>query len=124
MTRKQPDLRVVEGGLTCEIAAREGTVRVALSGILDRRTLAAVRRRVDALLWQRGRRIVLDGARLIHVDYRAVADLLAWRRDLAPYGHRLLLSRWSSYLRTILLLGAGAEPTGGRRPGQRLRTRG
>lgn len=104
-TRRPPRLQVLEGGLDFEIRERDGTVRVALSGALDRAMLGRIAAAVAPRLVRRGRAVVLDGRRLNHVDYRCAADLAAWQRVLRPYGHRLLLSGWSVFHRTLLILG-------------------
>ncbi len=104
-TRRPPHLYVLEGGLGFEIRERDGDVRVALSGVLDRpmlqRLVAAVRPRLQ----RRDCRIVLDGRGLEHLDFRAVRDLVAWNRHLRDYGHTLLLAGWRPYHRAILILG-------------------
>lgn len=104
-TRRTPRLTLLEGGSTFEIQERGSVLRVALLGVLDRERLQALRRRVAPLLVQRGRRIVLDGHSLRHVDYRVAADLRHWNEQLKSYGHALLLAGWSPYLRTLLTLG-------------------
>ena len=109
-TRTPRRLSLIDGGSAADCIVRDDAVRVSLSGTLDRPTLRAVRRRVERCLWRRGLRVELDGRRLLHLDYRAAGELLAWHRDLAAYGHRMLLVGWSRYLRTILLLGLGGEP--------------
>ena len=105
-TRRTPRFSLLEGGLDFEVQERGPVLRVTLSGELDRERLARLRRRIAPRLVRRGRRIVLDGHGLRHVDYRAVSALLAWHRQLRAFGHDLLLARWNGYLRTILVLGA------------------
>lgn len=116
-TRLRPRLQLLEGGLDFEIREREDVVRVALSGTLDRARLSQLMACVAPRLDRRGRSIVLDGARLEHLDYRVVDALIAWARDLRAFGHRLSISGWSPYLRAILALGgrpvATAAPVDG-----------
>jgi len=104
-TRRTPRLTLLEGGSTFEIQERGSVLRVALLGTLDHRRLQELRRRIAPHLVQRGRRIVLDGRRLRHVDYRVAADLRRWNDQLKSFGHALLLGGWSPYLRTLLALG-------------------
>jgi len=105
-TRQPPHLHLLEGGLDFEIRERDGDVRVVLSGSLDRGLLNRIISTLTPRLARRGRRIVLDGAHLAHVDYRAVADLVDWGHRLGVYGHGLWLDGWNAYLRAILVLGA------------------
>jgi anti-anti-sigma regulatory factor len=88
--------------LDLEIRERGATVWVALSGVLDAARLALLTRRITPLLQRRGRRIVLDGRRLVHLDYRCVPRLLAWSQGLCAFDHQLLLYGWNAYLRAIL----------------------
>lgn len=108
-TRRIPRFSLLEGGSDVEVQERGRDLRVTLSGELDRERLARLRRRIAPRLVRRGRRIVLDGSELRHVDYRAVGLLLAWHRELHEFGHDLLISRWNDYLRTILVLGAAPQ---------------
>jgi len=105
-TRQPPHLHLLEGGLDFEIRERDGAVRVVLSGSLDHDLLRRVKTVTAPRLCRRGRRIVLDGRRLDHVDYRVVAALIDWARDLRVYGHGLYLEGWRPYLKAILALGA------------------
>jgi anti-anti-sigma regulatory factor len=105
-TRQPPHLHLVKGGLDFEIREHDGDVRVALSGTLDRNQLSQLMRQTAPRLSRRGRRVILDGQALEHLDYRVVGDLMDWARDLRAFGHRLLLTEWSTYLRTILVVGA------------------
>lgn len=101
-TRQSVRLEVLDGGLEFEIRERGATVWVSLSGALDGERLAELKRRVRPCLQCRERRLVLDGRRLLHLDYRCVTALLAWNDDLRSFSHQLLLYGWSSYLRAIL----------------------
>ncbi len=105
-TRHQPSLQLLEGGLDFEIREHDGDVRVALSGTLDRDKLSRLISLTARRLSRRGRRIILEGGDLEHLDYRAVGDLVDWARDLRTFSHRLMLSDWNTYLRTILVIGA------------------
>ncbi len=109
-TRQLPHLQLLEGGLDFEIREHDEVVRVALSGTLDHDQLSRLKARLTARLPRRGRRIVLDGGALDHLDYRAVDALIAWARDLRTFGHRLSIVNWSPYLRAILAL--GGRPAG------------
>jgi hypothetical protein len=102
MTLQSPDRLSRTGALAFTIDQRDTAVWVTLSGVMDREGLARVVRRVDPLLTGRSRRVVLDGARLLHVDYRAVRDLVGWNDHLKPYAHQLRLARWSRYRHVIL----------------------
>ena len=114
-TRQPPHLHLLEGGLDFEIREHDGDVRVVLSGSLDHDLLARIISATTPRLARRDRRIVLDGSRLAHVDYRAVGTLTDWGRRLRAFGHALLLDGWSPSLRAILVLGgrscAPATPT-------------
>jgi ABC-type transporter Mla MlaB component len=107
-TRHLPHLQLLEGGLDFEIREHGGDVRVVLSGNLDRDLLERIVPATTPRLARRGCRVVLDGARLAHLDYRAVPALVEWGRDLRAYGHRLLIAGWRPYLRVILALGGSA----------------
>jgi hypothetical protein len=94
--------RVIDSGLDFEIRQQGAAVWIALFGILDRPRLVQLRRSLSPQLRRRGLRIVLDGRRLHHIDYRVVRELLAWNRQLRALDHRLFLFRWSNYLQAIL----------------------
>ena len=87
-----------------EIGNRERAVWVALSGILDRQGVESMISRVAPRLARRGCRIILDGSRLTHLDYRATHSLLAWHRKLRDHHHQLFLHGWSDYLKAILVM--------------------
>jgi hypothetical protein len=106
-------------GSRLEITVRnkERAVWVALSGILDRQGVQRMISRVAPRLAERGCRIILDGKRLTHLDYRATHGLLIWNRKLRDHHHQLFLYRWSDYLKAILVMEdwdreLGAMPTG------------
>lgn len=105
-TRQPPHLHLVKGGLDFEIQEHDGDVRVALSGTLDRNQLTKLVRQMVPRLSRRDRRVILDGTDLEHLDYRVVEDLVGWARELRAFGHRLLLTEWNTYLRTIMVVGA------------------
>jgi len=109
-TRWTPRFTLLEGGSDFEIQVRGSVLRVTLLGTLDRNQLVELKRRVAPFLVKRSRRIILDGHRLRHVDYRVAGPLRDWNRALAVFDHSLMLSGWNSYLRTILTLGAAAAP--------------
>jgi len=103
-TRTSTRFEVLDGGMELEIRERGATLWVALSGILDGPRLEQVVQQVAPRLTRRGRRIVLDGSRLLHLDYRAVPRLIAWHDALRPFQHQLFLSGWNAYLKAILLV--------------------
>ena len=90
--------------LEVEVRQTDRTVRVALSGILDRNGVEKVIGRVAPRLMGRGCRVVLDGSQLSHLDYRATEALVSWNRKLRQYRHELYLQNWSDYLKAILLM--------------------
>jgi hypothetical protein len=100
-----------------EIRHSERAVWVSLSGIMDRQGVEKLISRVAPRLATRGCRIILDGSRLTHLDYRATHGLLGWNRKLRDFRHQLLLHRWSDYLKAILVMEdwdreLGAMPAG------------
>ncbi len=112
-----PGRQEAAGTLTeIEIRQNERAVWVTLSGILDRAGVEKLIARVTPRLDQRGRRIVLDGSRLAHLDYRATGALVAWNRRLKAFHHQLYLHGWSDYLKAIVVMEdwdreLGATPT-------------
>ena len=90
--------------LEVEVRQTDRTVRVTLSGILDRNGVEKVIGRVAPRLLGRGFRVVLDGSQLSHLDYRATAALVQWNRKLRQFRHQLFLQGWSDYLKAILLM--------------------
>ena len=102
---RQLDVRT-DAGSRMEIKVRhtERAVWVSLSGILDRDGVERLISRVAPRLARRGCRIILDGTRLTHLDYRATHGLVAWNRKLRDHHHQLLLHRWSDYLKAILVM--------------------
>ena len=87
-----------------DIRHRERAVWVSLSGILDRQGVERMISRVAPRLARRGCRIILDGSRLAHLDYRATHSLLAWNRKLRDHRHQLFLHGWNEYLKAILVM--------------------
>jgi hypothetical protein len=83
---------------------QERAVWVTLSGILDGEGLDRLIRRVGPDLARGGCRVVLEGKRLLHLDYRAVTILVRWQRRLRERGHRIWLANWSEYLQMILAM--------------------
>jgi hypothetical protein len=114
LTRWTPRFTLLEGGSDFEIQVRGTDLRVTLLGTLDRHQLKCLQRRIAPYLVQRGRRIILDGRRLKHVDFRIAEPLREWNRALSIFDHDLMLAGWNPYLRTILTLGdtaATSTPT-------------
>jgi len=105
--------------LQIQVSQVDRTVRVTLSGILDSQGVEKLKRQVATNLVCRGCRIVLDGSRLTHLDYRATGGLIRWYRQLREYNHQMYLLSWSDYLKAILVMedwdrelgAAGSEPS-------------
>ncbi len=105
--------------LQIQVSHTERTVRVALSGTLDCEGVEKLIIRVGSRLISRGCRIILDGSRLGHLDFRATHGLIRWNRQLRDYNHQLYLKDWSDYLKAILVMedwdrelgSAGSEPS-------------
>ena len=104
--------------LQIQVSQYEKTVRVSLSGTLDCTGVEKLISRVAPRLVSRGCRIILDGSRLTHLDFRATHSLIRWNRQLRDFNHQLFLSQWSDYLKAILVMedwdrelgAAGSEP--------------
>jgi ABC-type transporter Mla MlaB component len=94
--------QIAGSALTFAVEQQDRLIWITLSGILDREGLHRLARRAGASLAAPGCRVVLDGRRLAHVDYRVVERLADWRRRLARQGQQLELIGWSDYLRAIL----------------------
>ena len=90
--------------LDIEVSNKDMTVRVALSGVLNQDGLSQVISRVAPLLSGRGTRIILDGSKLSHMDYRSTRDLIRWNRNLRQFSHQLYLQNWNDYLKAILCM--------------------
>ena len=90
--------------LEVEVRQSDRTVRVTLSGVLDREGMRLLVQRVAPRLLGRGWRIILDGSRLAHLDFRATSSLLLWNRQLRQFRHQLFLHGWSDYLKAILVM--------------------
>ena len=103
-TRQTTRQEAVSTNLEIRVTHKERTVRVALSGILDRAGVNALAGRVAPGLAGRGCRIILDGSGLSHMDYRATRSLIAWHRRLRRRGQSLYLQGWSDYLKAILVM--------------------
>ena len=116
LTRQLVRQEAAGSRLEIEVRQTERAVWVALSGILDRQGVEKMISRVAPRLARRGCRIILDGTRLTHLDYRATHGLLAWNRKLRDHHHPLFLHGWSDYLKAILVMEdwereLGAMPT-------------
>jgi MFS superfamily sulfate permease-like transporter len=104
--------------LQIQVSHSEKTVRVSLSGTLDCVGVDKLISRVAPRLVSRGCRIILDGSRLTHLDFRATHSLIRWNRQLREFNHQLYLNQWSDYLKAILVMedwdrelgAAGSEP--------------
>lgn len=90
--------------LEMDVGHTERTVRVTLSGILDRKGVEEMSAKVATRLAGRGYRVILDGSGLTHLDYRATASLLEWNRKIRRFRHQLYLLGWSDYLKAILVM--------------------
>ena len=104
LTRQSRKLRICNYEHGFEIRQHGLTVWVTLIGVVDQPGMERLISRVDPLMRGRGFRIVLHGRQLCHLDYRAVRPLLEWNRILARFGHALMLSGWSDYLKAILCM--------------------
>jgi len=104
LTRQLVRQEALGGRLEITVRHRERAVWVSLSGILDRQGVDRLISRVAPRLARRGCRIILDGTRLTHLDYRATHGLLAWNRKLRDHHHQLFLHRWNDYLKAILVM--------------------
>ena len=104
LTRQSVGQEAANSRLRIKVTIKERAVWVSLSGILDRRGVEGIIARVTPHLHDRGRRIVLQGDRLLHLDYRATRHLILWNRNLRQYGHRLFLQGWNEYLKAILCM--------------------
>ena len=104
LTRRSVECRGPGSGLDFQIRRLDVTVWVTLSGVVDRSQLSRLVHCITPLLGERGHRIVLDGRRLLHVDYRAVQPLIRWHKQLRSYHHQLDLYQWNDYLKAILCM--------------------
>jgi anti-anti-sigma regulatory factor len=116
LTRQFDRQEAADSHMEIDIRHRERAVWVSLSGILDRQGVERMISRVAPRLARRGCRIILDGSRLAHLDYRATHSLLAWNRKLRDHRHQLFLHGWNEYLKAILVMEdwdreLGAMPT-------------
>lgn len=87
-----------------DVRQKDRTVRVTLSGILDGRGIEKMVGMVAPRLTSRGFRVIVDGSRLTHLDYRATALLVRWNKNLREFHHQLFLSGWNDYLKAILIM--------------------
>ena len=118
LTRQLVRQEAAGSRLEIEVRHTERAVWVALSGILDRQGVERLISRVAPRLASRGCRIILDGSRLTHLDFRATHSLICWNRRLRDFNHQLYLREWSDYLKAILVMedwdrelgAAGSEP--------------
>lgn len=102
---RQPGRQDAAGShMEMKIRQTDTAAWVALSGILDRDGVMRLIDRVTPHLSRRGTRVVLDGRRLTHLDYRATRLLVDWNRRLGAFNHQLYLHRWSDYLKAILVM--------------------
>ncbi len=90
-------------------ASPDRTARLALSGWLDPIAFARLRVRLDDLVRQGVRRLILDLAGLQHVDYRLVPALTEALERFEARSGAVAVCGLSPYLRDILRL-AGCEP--------------
>ena len=90
--------------LSIQVIQVDRTVRVTLSGILDQPGMELLATRVAPLLQDMGCRIILEGERLVHLDYRVTRSLIRWNNTLKQYRHQLYLQGWNDYLKAILCM--------------------
>jgi len=100
----QDTASVRQDALAIQVGYSEKTVRVSLSGVLDRDGVKLLISRVAPCLVSRGCRIILDGSALTHLDFRATHGLIRWTRHLGAFGHQLYLKDWNDYLKAILVM--------------------
>ena len=103
-TRQSMGQEAAHPHLRIRVSQHERTVRVALSGILDEAGVVELAAQTARHLRDRGLRIVLDGSRLVHLDYRATRLLIQWNRQLRRFHHQLYLLDWNDYLKAILCM--------------------
>ncbi|HOX25211.1 MAG TPA: STAS domain-containing protein [Candidatus Krumholzibacteria bacterium] len=107
------------------IVVQGRTVRIHLAGILDRARAQRLVRAAAAVLVDRDLLVILDGSRLVHLDYRCVPALVRWSKGLRSYGQRVVLAGWNDYLRAILTMeDSDGELEGESRGAPRRRARG
>lgn len=104
MARQSVWTETKPSSLNIQIRQVDRTVWVTLSGILDQPGMQQLVARVAPVLAETGCRVILDGERLTHLDYRVTRSLLRWHRNLKLFGHQLFLRRWSEYLQAILIM--------------------
>lgn len=102
MTRQSVRQEAARNCFELDVRQKDLTVRVSLSGILDRQGVAKMVGVVAPRLSSRGFRVIVDGTRLTHLDYRATESLVRWNQNLRDYHHQLFLTGWSDYLKAIL----------------------
>lgn len=90
--------------LNIQVKQVDRTVRVTLSGILDQAGMELLAARVAPRLRETGCRIILEGERLSHLDYRVTRQLIRWSRNLRQFHHQLYLQGWNDYLKAILCM--------------------
>lgn len=104
MTRQSVWTENKPSSLGIQVQQVDRTVRVTLSGILDQPGMQQLVARVAPVLPETGCRVILDGERLTHLDYRVTRSLLRWHRNLKQFGHQIYLRGWSDYLQAILCM--------------------
>lgn len=102
LTRQSVRQEAAGKQLGIRVSFKEKTVRVALSGMLDRDGFDDLVAHTAPWLLRRNMRVVIDGTNLLHLDYRVTPLLVRWNRQLRRYHHQLYLQGWSDYLRAIL----------------------
>ena len=90
--------------LSIQVRQVDRTVRVTLSGILDQEGMRQLAARVATVLRETGCRVILEGERLTHMDYRVTCSLIRWNHNLRQYRHQLYLQGWNDYLKAILCM--------------------
>ena len=104
LTRQSARQEAARNCFELDVRQKDRTVRVTLSGILDGQGVEKMVGLVAPRLTSRGFRVIVDGAGLTHLDYRATASLIRWNKNLRAYHHQLFLSGWNDYLKAILLM--------------------
>ncbi len=104
LTRQSARQEAGGSHLDIEVSSQDKVVRVALSGVMDDEGLKRVTARVAPHLLGLGYRLILDGAGLWHLDFRATGSLIRWNRTLRQFGHQLFLQNWNDYLKAIVCM--------------------
>ncbi len=104
MARQSVWIEAKSSNLSIQVQQKDRTVRVTLSGIFDQPGMQQLAARVAPVLAETGCRVILEGERLTHLDYRVTRSLIRWNRNLKQFRHQLYLQGWNDYLKAILCM--------------------